>query len=114
MTKIENNYDPLQDMLQLNSQQRGVLAAYIAKDGFALIMRLWRDEVRKFTERALNSNTADDKESLEALRKAKVAAQLFQGWVERLNHEVSIYEAQLSDVGTAGNPENNVNIDELA
>lgn len=104
--KLSADYDKLQDVLVLSEAQRATLGQYIRTEGFALILRMWRDEVRKFTEAALGSDTADDKVSLEALRKAKVAAQLFQGWVDRLNHELEMLEGQVTDIGTAENPEN--------
>lgn len=111
--KIEANYDKLQDALVLSDQQRLVLGQYLRTEGFALILRLWRDEVRKFTEAALASNTADDKMSLEALRKAKVAAQIYQGWVDRLNQELEMLDTEISDIGTKENPENYLAVEEF-
>lgn len=111
--KLSADYDKLQDALILSEAQRATLGQYLRTEGFALIMRMWRDEVRKFTEFALCSDTSDDKASLEALRKAKVAAQLFQGWVDRLNHELELLEGQLSDIGSAHNPENYTAIEEF-
>lgn len=111
--KLSAEYDKLQDALILSDSQRATLGQYIRTEGFAILLRMQRDEVRKFTEVALATDTADDKTSLEALRKAKVAAQLFQGWVERLNHELEILDTQTSDVGTAENPENYNAIEEF-
>jgi hypothetical protein len=104
--KLNADYDKLQDALVLSEAQRATLGQYIRTEGFALILRMWRDEVRKFTEIALGSDMADDKSSLEALRKAKVAAQLFQGWVDRLNQELELLDTQSSSIGTQTNPEN--------
>jgi hypothetical protein len=111
--KINADYDKLQDTLVLNESQRATLGQYIRTEGFAIILRMWRDEVRKFTGAALAADIADDKSSLEALRKAKVAAQLFQGWVDRLNNELELLENQGSDIGTADNPENYNTIEEF-
>ncbi len=111
--KLNADYDKLQDALVLSESQRATLGQYIRTEGFALILRMWRDEVRKFTEAALASDTADDKTALETLRKAKVAAQLFQGWVDRLNHELELLDGQLSDIGTADNPQDYNAIEEF-
>ncbi len=111
--KLSADYNKLQDALVLNESQRATLGQYMRTEGFALIMRMWRDEVRKFTEVALGSDLSDDKSSLEALRKAKVAAQLFQGWVDRLNHELEVLDTQSSDIGTVDNPENYIAIEEF-
>lgn len=111
--QLSADYDKLQDALVLSESQRATLGQYIRTEGFALIMRMWRDEVRKYTEAALGADTSDDKVSLEALRKAKVAASLFQGWVNRLNHELEILEGQVSDIGTVENPENYNAIEEF-
>ena len=111
--KLSAEYDKLQDELVLNDSQRAALGQYLRTEGFAIILRMQRDEVRKFTEAALEADTSDDKTALETLRKAKVAAQLFQGWVDRLNRELATLEASVSTIGTAANPENYIAVEEF-
>lgn len=111
--KLSAEYDKLQDALILSDAQRATLGQYIRTEGFAILLRMQRDEVRKFTEIALAADTADQAKAMAALTNAKVAAQLFQGWVERLNHELELLDSQASDIGTADNPENYNAIEEF-
>lgn len=111
--KLSADYDKLQDALVLSESQRATLGQYLRTEGFALLLRMWRDEVRKFTEAALGVDISDKDKALAALVKAKVAAQIFQGWVDRLNNELEVLDGQLSDIGTADNPENYNAIEEF-
>ena len=111
--KLSAEYDKLQDPLVLNDSQRAALGQIIRTEGFACLFRMQRDEVRKFTDIALATDIANKDQAIAALTKAKVAAQLFQGWVNRLNDELDILESQNSNIGTLDKPENNMAVEEF-
>lgn len=111
--KLSADYDKLQDPLVLNDSQRAALGQIIRTEGFACLLRMQRDEVRKFTDSALSADVANKEHALAALVKAKVAAQLFQGWVNRLNDELAVLESNNSPVGTQEKPENYIAVEEF-
>lgn len=111
--KLSADYDKLQDPIVLNDSQRAAIGQIVRTEGFACLFRMQRDEVRKFTDAALSADIANKDQALAALAKAKVAAQLFQGWVNRLNDELAVLDSQNSSIGTADNPENNMAVEEF-
>lgn len=76
----------------LERNQQAALALNLASEGFEVIQLIARSEVDKFMLDAINvPSGATDHEKLEKLRVAKVAAQLYEGIVKRLNYEVQMY-----------------------
>jgi hypothetical protein len=103
----------LSDPVQLDNGQRAILAAYVHTEGFEILKQLWEDEVRKYNTRLLNTSPADEPHVIANHYCAKVAAQMYQGWIDRLNQEIEFHAYSISGVGTPDNPENTQSVDEF-
>jgi hypothetical protein len=85
---IEKKFDP---ELELEMKDRADLSAAINHPGFAVILRIGRWMVDQFVLDWMNANT--DEQVLIAHKYAKVAAQFFQGFADRINEEAIQYRA---------------------
>ena len=87
---------------ELDTRQRGVLYVYSKQEGFDLLQRLMLNVIHDFN--AVASNAITDADIVRTHRNAKVAAQFYTGFMERVAYEINV-EEQITNVGsTPDNP----------
>ena len=77
--------------MELDTKQRALLASYVNTDGFIISCQLMKDEVLKFNQELLAQKKPDD--VVIAHNRASVAAEIYEGFLNRVNAEVFEYTA---------------------
>lgn len=75
----------------LTTKEQADLAAIISTPGFKVLKDIAESECKKFINVLVNTDASDDAKVLANHKKAQVAAQLFSGFIERINEEISQY-----------------------
>lgn len=86
--ELEKSFDP---ELELSNKEQADLSAVIHHPGFAVALRLGRCMVDQFVVKWMNADS--DEDVLKAHKHAKVSAQFFQGFVDRINLEAAQYKS---------------------
>lgn len=76
---------------QLERVEQAALASVVPTDGFRVIHRIMKSEVDKFVVRMINTDPANEKTVIAAHLLSKAAAQFYQGVINRINEEITIY-----------------------
>ena len=77
--------------LDLDASEVGLLVALMAHPGFHTWVKVGRNQVQKYFSRLLNTDSTTPEQVLENHRLAKLSAQMFQGFVESLEHLRTVY-----------------------
>jgi hypothetical protein len=77
--------------LTLGRNEQAYLAAIKATPGFKVLDDIAKSEVNKFIQRLINIPSDDKEAVLSAHMAAKVAAQMYAGFVNRINFEIDQY-----------------------
>lgn len=88
--------------IELDHHERAALALIASEEGYKILHRIIRSEVDKFVVDLINAT--DDADVLEKHRISKVAAQLYQGWTNHVNHEIQNYSAAVQRMGPPIDP----------
>lgn len=107
----QQTFDPV---LDLDHRQRGLLAALVSHEGYNVLHEVARTEVDKFILKLINTDTVDDKAVLDCHRSAKLASQLFVGFVNRINSEIAMYKASVTNHAPIDDTEGKLDIGALA
>lgn len=88
---------------EMDARQRGVMCSYTQQEGFEILQRLMLNVIHDFNTAAMNAD--DDADIIRKQRNARVAAQFYLGFMERVTYEINA-DKQLKPVdGTIDNPE---------
>lgn len=114
MLKRNDDIKGIDVEITLTDADRATLGSVIRGPGFDVLQRLMEDQVRKFNLKLINTNPANKEDVIANHFLAKSVAQFYMGLMSRLDHELQIESYNNSDIGTAANPENNTQIEEVA
>ena len=89
---------------KLDARQRGILNATVKQEGFDIIQHLFIDEIRQFNTALMNTPVSDREAVVLNHLAAKVAAQLYQGFFERVRTELELHESEMVNLGSVDNP----------
>lgn len=95
MIKVAENISAIKNEVDLSINEKAILVSYVKQDGFLVIQKLFEDQINRFNLKLINSNPADHNEVLANHIKAQTAAQIWAGFVERINHEIEMYEKNI-------------------
>ncbi len=84
----QHKFDP--DM-ELERHEQAALAMLVTTEGYKVLHRIARAEVDKFLVSLLNAAAEEPSQVLERHRISKTAAQLYEGFTNRINREVFAY-----------------------
>jgi len=87
---LDNRFNP---DLQLEHNERGLLAQLLSMPGYQVMHKVFRSEVDKFFVALINADPAQANEVLAKQITAKAAAQFYTAITERLQNEVVDYMA---------------------
>ena len=87
---MDNRFNP---DLQLEHNERGLLAQLLSMPGYQVMHKVFRSEVDKFFVALINADPAQANEVLAKQITAKAAAQFYTAITERLQNEVVDYMA---------------------
>jgi hypothetical protein len=90
---------------KLDERQRGILNAECSTEGWDILQHLLIDVVRSFNTTLANTPVSEPEAVLRNHIAAKVAAQMFQAFYERVSEELNIYRYSAAKLGTMENPE---------
>jgi hypothetical protein len=90
---------------KLDDRQRSVLSAQVQQEGFDILQRLMIDVCRDFNTALMNTPASDKDAVLANHIAAKVAAQFYQGFIERVHRELELERYNAAKLGTPENPE---------
>ena len=110
----EESVKGLEMSFNLDARERHLLAAYAITEAFHILQRLMEQEVRLMNIRLINTATANPQEILANHAVAKGAGMFYSGVMQRLQEVLAIETVKESGLGTAGNPERPVMLDELS
>jgi len=89
---------------KLDDRSRAILQAFVKQEGFDIIQHLMVDVCRDFNTALMNTSATDKEAVVLNHIAAKVAAQIYQGFFERLAQELEVLNYN-STTGTIDNPE---------
>lgn len=79
-------------MLEITNFDRANIVATVHTDGFKALQKVFEIELEKFQQKALNSDPANVATAMANLSMARAATLFYQGIVDRINNEVTIYQ----------------------
>lgn len=83
--------------IELEHNERALVAQTTATPGYKIINRIMRSEVDKFIVDLINAPEEDDKAIIAKHKLSKAAAQFYQAVVDRVNSEVHMYMAAVQN-----------------
>jgi len=84
---------------ELDSRQRSIMYAYTKHEGFDVLQRLMLNVIHDFNAAAMNA--VSDADVLRTQRNAKVAAQFYTEFMERIRYELNIEETKGTTAGSS-------------
>lgn len=94
MTEFQNQFDP---EVVISPQEQAALVLLSASEGFKVLNRIMRGEVDKLIMSFVNEPGDSDAMVLNKHKLVKAAALFYDGVVNRMNHEISVYASQQVD-----------------
>lgn len=90
---------------KLDARQRSVLSGFVQQEAFDIMQHLMVDVCREFNTALMNTPVADKDAVLANHVAAKVAAQIYQMFFERIGQELELERYNAAKLGTPENPE---------
>jgi len=90
---------------KLDDRQRAVLVSQVQQEGFDIFQRLFIDVIREFNVALMNTPVTKPNEILANHMTAKVAAQIYEAFMERLRSELELHTYNAAKLGSPENPE---------
>lgn len=113
MKKRTDKLKGLQIDITLSEQDRLMLSTYVRTQAFDIMQTIMEDQVNKFNMRLINTAVNKPSDVIANHSLAKGVAQFYQGLMDRIEEECQIQNFNNSTYGTKGDPENQMQLDEL-
>lgn len=113
MRKRTDKLKGIQIDVVLSEQDRLLLSTYVRTQAFDILQLIMEDQVNKFNIKLIDTPVNKPADVIAHHALAKGVAQFYQGLMDRIEEECQMQNFNNSTYGTATDPENQMQLEEL-